>query len=494
MPSPFHYHTRHIPIEHLKLTTQTAHKVIKNGLTTCLDPDKISKLVDMGIDTIELRLVWWELDKKKNQFDWSRFERDLDRVVKAGLKVGLMAWFNHPPSWHKGVNFKCLRHGFETTTLSPWAPQTLDNFDRLYEIVSQRYANIVDFVYVTSCGDFGEPVLPQGVEHYTFSSPHSHGGLFWTGDEYAQKQWKTISDICMTDILTTQDRATILQYVNFIEESTAQFTADCYQTIRNHFPKSRYAVPLGFVEEANNGHSKSLVIKKMAEVSPDFTARWTGMAELRNFGKSNVPANRVSAAARFYGAKFGEEAALIIEAENAKNALYECIANGATMLHNDFMNITKSGDDNISLAKNITFCPPITNTALLWPDIDEKINAFMLDGTGQELLNFHQFINQAAEVRKHTNYDIVDSRMIQDGILNKYENLINLTPIPDELECYINVFKNQGGEVQTSPQYLTDWNGLYETNHANCVSTYNTKNQSIDISSVSSCHPIHGMT
>ena len=69
MPSPFHYHTRHIPIEHLKLTTQTAHKVIKNGLTTCLDPDKISKLVDMGIDTIELRLVWWELEKKKNQFE-----------------------------------------------------------------------------------------------------------------------------------------------------------------------------------------------------------------------------------------------------------------------------------------------------------------------------------------------------------------------------------------------------------------------------------------
>lgn len=481
---PFHYHTRHIPIEHLKLTTRTAATVIDNGLSSCLDPGNIDRLVEFGVDTVELRLVWWELENRKGYFDWSRFDRDLERVEKAGLKAGLMAWFNHSPSWYKGVNFKCIRHGFESTTLSPWAPETLGIMDRLYQKVSERYGSRIDFVYVTSCGDYGEPVLPQGVEHYIFSSPHSHGGLFWTGDDYARKAWAQRSSISIEELLSSKDRSTILDYVYFVNESTAEFTANCYKIIRKYFPHARYGIPLGFIGEGDNGHAKSLVIKKMAEISPNFTARWTGMAVMRNFGKSNVIANRVSSAARFYGATFGEEAALVIESDNAKNALYECIANGSSMLHNDYMNITRSGDESIMLARDISCSEPVTDTALLWPDIDEKVHAILYEGTGNEMNILYEFIDSAAELRKHTNYDIVDSRMIADGVLKKYRELITLTEIPTELSRSIEDFRLGDGAVSSAHSAQALWDGIYRTKHKDYISKYNTKTQEIIISKI----------
>ncbi|MPM70915.1 hypothetical protein SDC9_117876 [bioreactor metagenome] len=85
MISPFHYHTRHIPAEHLRFTTANGRDVARNGLSRVLDPGYIENLRKFGIDTVELRLTWWELEKSPGVFDWPRFDRDIDRVEKSGL-------------------------------------------------------------------------------------------------------------------------------------------------------------------------------------------------------------------------------------------------------------------------------------------------------------------------------------------------------------------------------------------------------------------------
>ena len=445
----FHYHTRHIPREHLERGRPLAIVTERNGLCDVLDGEKIGSLKDLGIDTVELRLTWWEAEPEPGKFDFSRFERDLKKVEAAGLKAGLMAWFNHPPAWYTGgTRFKCLVHGKETTTLSPFDPETIRCFDRLYREVASRFGDRIDFVYVCGSGDFGEPVPPQGVNHYKFSSPHSHvGSVTWLGDRFARAAWAKVSPLSPEEVIKSGDRATRLRLIDFLADRTADFMGEVFAVVRRHFPNARYGVPIGHLSDFTAGQNRPRVIKAMCRVSHDFTARWTGMAHLGEFGKSNVMANRVSSATRFYGCRFGEEAASYLSGENAANAVYEAMANGSTMMHNDYGNILRSGKANIDRAKRSYVGEPKTDVALLWPDIDERLDAVAHpDGSGRSIA---EFVPKAAELRRRTNYEICDTGMILDGFLERrgIATLAAVTPIPPETEAALAGFRARGGKV-----------------------------------------------
>jgi hypothetical protein len=468
------YHTRHIPREHLDFSTRMGRQVEANGLCDVLEPDSIAHLHAYGIDTVELRLVWWEIEPEPGVFNWSRFERDLERVEHAGLKPGLMAWLNHPPAWYhrqpdRAACFTCLEHGRETTTLSPWDPQTLAVKDRLYRIIAERYGSRLDFIYVTLSGDYGEPVLPQGVKHYRFSPPHTHAGIFWSGDrfaraswrDYLQRQyaslaalntaWQTAFAAWDDDLLEgLTDRTHVntrrrLDYLLWITASTATYARQVYGLIRRHFPRLRAAVPIGHCAEAPNGQSKSLCVKAMATLDRQFTVRWTGMAVLGEFSRSNVLACRVSSIARFYGVEFGEEAALIIDAGNAAAALYEGLANGMSMLHNDIGNIRRAGTVSTELFDRMVVDPPVNTVALFYPAEQEMLEAF----EEQPCAFIDHYIARAAELRHRTDYDICDALMIADGCLAGKAELVfvHSCVLPDPVVPLLEAFLRAGGRV-----------------------------------------------
>lgn len=85
-------HSRQIPAEHLKASSLGA---FNRQILTTLTPENLRVLKSRGVSTMELRLVWWEIEPEPGRFDWSRFERDLEMLERHGLKAGLMAWFNH---------------------------------------------------------------------------------------------------------------------------------------------------------------------------------------------------------------------------------------------------------------------------------------------------------------------------------------------------------------------------------------------------------------
>ena len=482
----FHYHSRHIPLEHLNLDTSMGRVVASNGLHIVLEPDNLAKLKSFGVDTVELRLTWCELEKVPGQFDFSRFDRDIERVEKAGLQPGLMAWFNHPPSWYGGTRFKCLSHGLESTTLSPWDPATLREADRLYAKVAERYGDRIKFVYVTGSGDYGEPCLPQGVRHYVFSSPHSHIGLDWVGDRFARAAWARVSSVPPEDVVCgTCDRATAVAFADFITERTAGFVAETFRIVRRHFPHARYGVPIGHVPDIAHGQSRSLVVKRMCEVSPNFTARWTGMAYLGDFGRCNALANRISSAARFYGCAFGEEAADYIGPDNAANAVYEAVANGCTMLHNDFGNIVRAAAVKVDLSHLPLVDQPVTDVALLWPDIDEKeFSVRHATATEAESATFTlKLADQAATVRRQTNFEMCDSLMVKDGFLKSggIRRLLVFGSPPPELEHEIEEFKATGGRVETVSATAPPGRTVYRTCHRKHESSYSPSDGRIDV-------------
>lgn len=168
----------------------------ENGLCDVLKPESIEHIKSYGIETVELRLVWWEFEPKPNVFNWDRFDRYLELVEDAGLKAGVLMWLNHPPVWYYGKLdraefFQCLEHGKSTTTLSLWDPESINIKERLMKIISDRYKDRLEFIYVMFSGDYGEPVLPQGVNHYNFSSPHTHGEYSGAGTSMPEYHGKS---------------------------------------------------------------------------------------------------------------------------------------------------------------------------------------------------------------------------------------------------------------------------------------------------------------
>ena len=489
----FHYHSRHIPAEHLDLTKYWAKVTRDGGLCDCLEPEKIAQLKAAGVDTIELRLVWWALEKNQGVYDFSRLDRDVAKVEKAGLTPGLMAWLNHPPSWYKGTTFECAVHHVRGSTLSAWDPFAVEIADKIYAATSERYGKRIGYVYVTGSGDYGEPTLPHGVDHYHFSSPHRHDGLGWTGDAFARAAWAKVSSVPVEDVLAGKaDRATALAYADFIADRTAGYAADMYRVIRKHFPWARYGHPIGHTAEYFYGQNRARVVKRLCEVSPDITCRWTGLAYYGSFHRSNVIARRVSSACHFYGCAFGEEASTpeSIAGKNAANAIYEMIANDTTMIHNDYGNILRSGKENIERAKNLPHEPFVCDVAVLWPEIPEKIASVPFAGRGERpsphaVMN--AFLDAAGEFRKRTDYEICDLGMIADGFLEKrnIRKLVVFHKLEPEEETVLSAFRKSGGSVTDGSEFPPPPDPLvFKTRHLTFTSSFTPETGEIKVEKV----------
>lgn len=483
-PEPIRLHSRHIPASHLALN-DFAKAVRTDSHTTCLEPDKIGDFAKWGVDTIELRLCWWALEKTPGVFDFSRFDADLARVEAAGLKGGLMCWFFFPPDGCRaGVRFRCTRHHEDANFLSPWDPDSVAVADRIYGAAADRYGRRIDFVYVMSCGDYGESMFPCGVGHYRFSSPHSHPGICWAGDRLARAAWAKLSPLSVEDVLSEKsDRATRLKYVDFCQERVAGYTAENFAVVRRRFPWARYGHPIGGHEETC-GNSRSLTIKRLCEVSTNITVRWTSLGMDRDFGLSNVKARQVSSACRFYGCSFGEELSHPMCLTNASlfaHASYEVIANAATMLHNDYLPMKLCGDGPVRALGATKVSPPETDVAVLWPDVDAALDAVEREIDPHRLEQpawiflYNLFHAKARKVRMHTDYEVCDTRMVRDGFLEKMKirKLVALFPVPPETEAALAGFRARGGEVSDGAEYLTVPDRIiYRTRHRDYDSSF----------------------
>lgn len=481
---PIRLHSRHIPDAHLKHTANSLERKL-DTLSDVLNPDKIGSFARWGVDTIELRLCWWALEKTPGVFDFSRLDGDLARVEAAGLKGGLMTWFFFPPDWCRDVaRFTCTRHRKSSTVISPWDPESVRVADRIYGATADRYGKRIDFIYLMSSGDYGEPMLPNGVKHYKFSSPHSHGGVCWAGDRFAREAWAKVSPMPVEDVLSTKsDRATRLKYMDFLQERVADYTAENFAVVRKRFPWARYGLPIGGAEE-NAGNSRSLTIKRLCEVSTNVTVRWTSLNGERDFGLSNVFARRVSSICRFYGCAFGQEIAVpscMTNATDFAHSSYEVIANAATMLHNDYLAMDLCGDARVWRLAGTRVSPPVTDVAVLWPDVDLALYAVEreIDPHALEQPPWIYFYNlvetKARTMRAHVDYEVCDTRMIRDGFLEKMgiRKLVSFGPIAPETEAALAGFRARGGAVSDGREYLQlPERVVYRTRHRDYDSSF----------------------
>lgn len=444
-----------------------SHEVKSSGACDVLKPDNLRRQRECGVKLVETRLTWWELEPQPNALDWTRFELDLSRIKRAELKTGVFVWWQYPPPWYaengKGhARYRCLQHDKDSSILSLWDPKTLDVYDRLYGALAHEFGNALDFIYVGISGDHGEAAYPSGGGHYVFSPEHSHEGL-WCGDPRARRSfaeamytkygsldalnraWGTAFTSWRQDLMPRipfSVNALVIRcdFMRWYTRALADFTERVCNVFRSHFPKVPAAVPIRPAEETlAAGQVKSLVVKAIAQHG--LTARWTGMGSLKPFARSNVLARRVATAAHFYGAAYGAEASPDSDVRNVASALYECQANGASLVHDEPVNVMRSLDVQRRLRPKLTVEPPRTPLAVFYPVESEMLQ------TGESSMAL--FMDRAAELRARADYDVCDSYMIWDDFLQRKTDLVFLTPclVPHYTTRMVVNFIERGGRV-----------------------------------------------
>jgi len=428
----------------LNLDTPMGRDVARNGLCDTIKPDMLKRLRDFGVELIEMRVVWWEIEPAPGRFFWDRTLRDMDAVLNAGLKVGLMAWLHYPPAWYdptgeRHARFRALGNNAESNVLSLWDPKTVETYDRLLGIIAGKLKGRLSFVYNTISGSYGEVTYSLGARHYKFS-PQCRALGPWAGDRCARsslakelqrkydtigalnKAWGAHASSFEDDLMPRSPfpENPLRQRDDFMQwctDSVIDFADRVCGLYRTHFPGLPGGLPVGFVGESIAvGQIKSRAAKLAAKYG--LTARWTGCAHLGSFGRSHLPARRIASPAHFYGAPFGTEAALIVNAENAANALYESLANGASIIHDDPQNILRAADVHAALRPKLVIDPPVTPVVVFYPVESEMVQIKEFSWTA--------LADRCAEFRRVTDYDVCDSIMIADGYLRTKRDLFFL--------------------------------------------------------------------
>ncbi len=478
-------HTRHIPLEHLRLDVAMGRRVRNNGMCDVLNPEQLARLKSLGVSIVETRLVWHELEPEPGRFDWSRFERDITRIEAAGMAPAVFPWFQHPPAWeHDLIRARCLEHNHEISIPSLWDTRLIDAYDRLYGALAKQYGKRLRYIQACCYGDYGEVLYPIGVKHYKFNWGEGHFG-FWCGDQLAradfrnrlQTQYGTLEklnrswgssfrsweDDLMPAIPFSQNTLRRrIDFAGWYSDSLLEFTDKALATMRKYFPDIEGGIAMGApYEPLEVGQVKSRAAKLAAKY--DLTPRWTAAALFhKDVARSNLQARRISSAARFYGKRFGTEAAL--EMHDTVPAICELAANGATMFHNDPGNFEFSRECYAELLPQIPSGLPIcTPVAVFYPVEGEFCRC--LDGETdlepQNENNFAEtqqtlpreridtFLDACVELREKCDFEVIDSWMIADGVLEQFKILVLpcALPVPEATARRIGNWVKQGGTL-----------------------------------------------
>lgn len=436
------YHTRLIPKEYLNLDTPMGKTVVINKLCDTAEPYVLDVMKDYGIDMVETRLVWWGLEKEKGVYDFSRLEDEIEKIKKAGMKVGLFAWLQHPPEWfvenEDYTHLTCIEHNEKSRLISLWDERLIEIYDRLYSVIAEKIGEKIDYWYIGVYGDYGELFFPNAVRHYRFLSEHNHTGL-WCGDEKARKSyekflrnkykteenlnksWKT-ENVKFENTMYFAENDSLNKKLDFRAwycGSMSDFTDKVCAIARKHFPNIKMALPIGHTyEPLEIGQIKSHASKIAAKYN--ITARWTGWAYFGDFEMTNICARRVASAAKFCGTDFAVEAALYLEGDTASHAIFEALSNSAVLLHNDPGNIMR-GMEVYKEFKNLDK-PPLyeCKTAVFYPIEAEQCG----------VIDIEKFWGEIAVLRRSFDYEIADSYMIEDGFLDNIETLVFASNTP----------------------------------------------------------------
>ena len=405
----------------------------------------------LGFNCVESYVLWQTVeDAGEGQWDWSRWDRQVEVLKQAGLKwaplivcgpaYSLPKWFRESD---RSVPYICLEHGGKSKIQSLWDPNFRFWVERFIKAFADRYrdSGMLQLVRLGVSGIYGETLYPSGPsDGWTFHNTglfHNHAG-WWAGDPLAVKSFREHMRLRYGEIgalnrawgaaygtfeeVTTRlpsqapSRRARLDFVNWYLDCMTDYSAFWGATVRKYFPTTPIYQSLGGAGAPVLGADFSAQAKAAAPQHVRVRVTNEGSDYAANFSVTR----EVISAARAFGLDYGLEPAGPVSAEGNIARIYNAMASGASHLFCYSGNILQ---DQSSLEKFRHYAPYLRRCS---PEI---YAALYLPKTSWELddQSIHRVLEAARLLRGHLDFELLDRTTFQTPLAER----IKVIAIPE---------------------------------------------------------------
>ncbi len=318
----------------------------------------------LGATSIETYVTWQTVeDAGEGQWDWSRWDRQVEILENAGLKwvpflIAGPAYAN--PRWFReseqSVPYVCLEHGQASKVQSLWSPHLRPWIERFLRAFAERYGDrgVIESVLLGVTGIYGESIYPAGPEgEWTADIPgryHNHMG-WWAGDPYARaafreamrgryaeiealnrawgRQFRSFDEVEPFVPEQAPTPRARLDFVNWYLETMTDWSAWWVGATRACFPEAEIYLCTGGDGNAMLGADFSAQARAIAPYGAGIRITNEGSEYAGNF----VVTREVGTACAALGTFFGYEPAGRVDANGVIARIYNATASGARQLH-----------------------------------------------------------------------------------------------------------------------------------------------------------------
>lgn len=402
----------------------------------------------LSVTSVESYVDWAGVEPKRDQWDWSQWDKQVATLKHAGLKwvPFLMAgpayatplWFQNGPDSRV---FRCLEHGRDSKVQSLFNPHLRPQIERFLHAFATRYRDtgVIESVLLGITGIYGESIYPAGPEGgwtaRLTGDYHNHHG-WWAGDPLAaaafrdamQRQYGSIAALNKawgTAHRTFDDVAPFLpdkapgdraraDFVEWYQQAMTDWAVFWVKTTRKAFPKTAIYLCTGGDGNPFLGADFTAQTAAIADEGAGVRITNEGSDYAKNFGVTR----EVATATRHYGTFCGFEPASSVDSNGVIARIYNATASGARQLHDYTPNTLGQGAD--ALRNFRAYAPFLVPRR---PQIDA---ALYLSRETWALApeSISRFYALAHVLRDVADIDFVTRRSAMDGHLRQYRVLV----------------------------------------------------------------------
>ena len=463
-------------------------------------------------------------------WDWHTEDDLIEKCLVNGFQPMHFPHWHWPPPWFETSDdftpLKCLQHNESLPCFSLWSPKIRDWYDRCIQKLREHHGSDekIPAIYLGVYGDFGEPMYPMGWEigprllehHRGLEQTHWHVD-FWCNDPYARKSfqeflsgkygsitdfnaaWSTAcEDLSEAQYPADPDEKNPRPWLDFVQwyyDSMTEFTGFVAEIYRNYFPDALLMLPMGGGAEPvvygqdNTGQPKAMKahgvhIRTTNAVSTHLHVHVSGDESIpEKFQINYSRLKRIITAAKYYDLPVWLEPPYppALDAVGNTTMIFEALCCGATGFYNWSRSIYQHLDIYEKYSDLMNVERPIVDTAVLFPLCDHRLRR---DAHFPEI-----FQRGCAEIRKITDFDVLDDNLISDGALQNYRRLIIMEGNVFEQSTFETLRKwiEQGGvllsynvgPVRTVEGDTAIFNNLFGINASSSASINDSRNLDI---------------
>ena len=402
----------------------------------------------LSVTSVESYVDWAGVEPVKEQWDWSKWDKQVAILQRAGLKwvpfliagsaYATPLWFQNSADSH---TYRCLEHGKDSKVQSLFNPALRPQIERFLRAFAERYRDmgVIESVLLGITGIYGESIYPAGPEGgwtaRLTGEYHNHFG-WWAGDAYAaaafraamrekygrikrlNAAWDT-AHASFDEVapflpeMAPNDRARA-DFVEWYQQAMTEWAVFWVKATRKVFPKTEIYLCTG-------GDGSPFL-------GADFTSQTAAVARfgagvrITNEGSdytSNFSVTReVATATRHYGTFCGFEPASKVDANGVVARIYNATASGARQLHDYIPNTLGQGVEALDNFR--------TNAVWLMPRKPHVPVALYLsrETWALEPESVGRTLALSRTLRDATDIDFVTRRSLADGHLRGYKVLV----------------------------------------------------------------------